>query len=307
MKNSLILHHYDYSPYAEKIRLMLGLTNTHWYSSLTSVKPPRASVDPLTGGYRRIPVAQIGADIFCDSALIADELSGLTNEPSLDVKLLDDQSKALMEKAEKEAFFAAVGAVPPLRILGTMLRSFGPLGMYRFVKDRESLMQGGTVRPPKGERAVKIIRALLDDLEARLQHQPWIAGDKASIADFAIYHPLWLHVFCSRRELDAGPNVKDWYQRVTQIGHGNSEQISQEQVFNIARESEPRPLPDGECSNPELIGKRVSVAPVDYGIVPVEGVLAASSDTRIVLARETQDLGLLHVHFPREGYSLAAR
>lgn len=277
----------------------------HWYSSLTSVKPPRATVDPLTGGYRRIPVAQIGADIFCDSALIADELSDLANEPSLDVNQLDDQSKALMDKAEKEAFFAAVGAVPPLRILGTMLRSFGPLGMYRFAKDRESLMQGGTVRPPKGDRAVKIIHSLLDELEARLQHQPWIAGDKPSIADFATYHPLWLHVFCSRRELNAGPKVKDWYQRVTQIGHGNSEQISQNQVFNIARESEPRPLPNEESTKPELVGKSVTVAPSDYGIVPVEGILVACSDKRIVLARESKDLGLLHVHFPRAGYSLS--
>lgn len=304
MHNSLILHHYDFSPYAEKIRLMLGLTGTHWYSSLTSVQPPRPSVDPLTGGYRRIPVAQIGADIFCDSALVADELCCLSKDTRLDVNQLDDRSKALMDKAEKEAFFAAVGAVPSLRILVTMLSAFGPMGMYRFAKDRASLMQGGTVRPPKGDKAVKIIADLLEDLEAHLQDQPWVAGENASIADFAIYHPLWLHVFCRRKALEAGPNVKGWYQRVTQIGHGRHESISPQQVFNIARETEPRPLSGETSAEPELVGKHVTVAPADYGIVPVEGVLAECSDKRIVLARQTSDLGLLHVHFPRAGYTL---
>lgn len=64
MTDTLILHHYDASPYAEKIRLMFGLTGTRWQSLIAPVQPPRPSVDPLTGGYRRIPVAQIGADIF---------------------------------------------------------------------------------------------------------------------------------------------------------------------------------------------------------------------------------------------------
>jgi hypothetical protein len=28
--------------------------------------PPRPLLDPLTGGYRRVPVLQVGADIYCD-------------------------------------------------------------------------------------------------------------------------------------------------------------------------------------------------------------------------------------------------
>lgn len=306
MNNSLILHHYESSPYAEKIRLMLGLTNAQWYSCLTSVQPPRPSVDPLTGGYRRIPVAQIGADIFCDSALIAQEISNMYGAPALDVTTQDDTALALMQQAEKEAFFAAIGAVPPLRLLGSMLRFFGPLGMYRFAKDRAGMLKGGTVRPPKGQEAEAIIGALVDNLERRLEQQAWVGGDQVSIADFATYHPLWLHVLCNRRDLKAGPKVTDWYRRVADIGHGQQQEISKAEVFKIAHEAEPRALPDVADESSGLIGKQVAVMPSDYAMVAVEGTLVASNDERIIVLRETSDFGNLHVHFPKAGYSLNA-
>ncbi|CAF0793916.1 unnamed protein product [Adineta ricciae] len=66
MSEELILHHYESSPFGEKIRLALGLKNLHWRSVINSVVPPRPFLTPLTGGYRRIPVLQIGADIYCD-------------------------------------------------------------------------------------------------------------------------------------------------------------------------------------------------------------------------------------------------
>jgi hypothetical protein len=46
----------------------------------------------------------------------------------------------------------------------------------------------------------------------------------------------------------------------------------------------------------------VSVAPTDYGQVPVSGQLVATTIERYVVARETDDFGVLHVHFPRVGY-----
>uniref|UniRef100_UPI00338E51DC glutathione S-transferase N-terminal domain-containing protein n=1 Tax=uncultured Spongiibacter sp. TaxID=870896 RepID=UPI00338E51DC len=80
MTDAFILHHYDRSPYAEKVRLMFGVTNSEWQSLLSPPWPPRPNVDPLAGGYRRIPVAQCGADIFCDSAVIAEEVALFKSE-----------------------------------------------------------------------------------------------------------------------------------------------------------------------------------------------------------------------------------
>lgn len=307
MNDSMILHHYDSSPYAEKIRLMFGLTNSRWQSLLSPVQPPRPSLDPLTGGYRRIPVAQIGADIFCDTALIAQEVAAVTRCPALDPASVDASAAALMEQAEKEVFFAAIGAVKPLRLVGTMLRLFGPVGAYRFVKDRSGLLKGGTVRPPQGAKAKAVLGSLLAALETRLAEQAWVGGDATSVADFAIYHPLWLYVSCNRRPLKAGPNVAAWYQRVSDIGHGQREEITQDIAFAAARDAEPRPLPASVADVPVAIGSKVQVAPSDYGVLPVTGILAAVTEDRIILARDNAGFGQLHVHFPRAGYSLVSK
>lgn len=307
MNDSMILHHYDASPYAEKIRLMFGLTNTRWYSMLSPVQPPRPSLDPLTGGYRRIPVAQVGADIFCDTAIIAREVAKATNCPALDPCGVDAAAAVLMEQAEKEAFFAAIATIKPLRLLGTMMQQLGPIGMYRFARDRAGLLKGGTVYPPQGAQAKVVWDSLLAALELHLAGQPWVGGENASVADFAVYHPLWLHVSCDRRPLEAAPNVTAWYQRVSDVGHGQREEITQDKAFAAAREAQPRALPTSAEDLTVAIGERVEVAPSDYGVEPVTGTLAAVTEDRIILARDTTEFGPLHVHFPRAGYSLASK
>ena len=72
----LIFHHYPNSPFSEKIRLIFGLKHLAWRSVLIPVILPKPDVVALTGGYRKTPVLQIGADIYCDSALIARVLGG---------------------------------------------------------------------------------------------------------------------------------------------------------------------------------------------------------------------------------------
>lgn len=304
MTESIILHHYEGSPYAEKVRLMFGLANAHWLSMVSPAWPPRPSLDPLTGGYRRIPVAQIGADIICDTALIAREVAAATQCRGLDPDTVGSEASALMQQAEKEAFFAAIGAVPPRRLLGTMLLKFGPLGTYRFVKDRSGLLKGGSARAPQREAAGSVLQALLDALEGRLGGCSWLDGDAPSIADFCAYHPLWLHVNCNRRPLQAGPKVLDWFQRVAAVGHGTREEMSQEQVFAAAKGASPRSLPASVDDLPVALGTVVKVAPSDYGVQPVTGTLAAVTENRIIVARDTAEFGSLHVHFPREGYSI---
>lgn len=306
MTESIILHHYENSPYAEKIRLMFGLTNSHWQSLLSPAMPPRPNIDPLTGGYRRIPVAQIGADIFCDTSLIAKEVARITQSRSLDLSLIDEETLALMQQAEEEVFFAAIAAIPPLRILGTMLRFFGPIGMYRFAKDRSGLLNGSS-RAPNNSNATIILSTFLDMLDDKLNDSAWINGEMPSIADFAAFHPLWLHVSCNRRPLAASASVQQWYQRVENIGHGERIEITQADGFKTARDAEPRPLPSEQTISPVALGETVQVAPTDYGVVPATGILAAVTESRIIIARDTDECGTVHVHFPNKDYSLSVR
>ena len=74
-----ILHHYPVSPFAEKIRTMLGFKRLGWKSVQIPVVLPKHDVVALTGGYRKTPILQIGADIYCDTALIARVLERLAH------------------------------------------------------------------------------------------------------------------------------------------------------------------------------------------------------------------------------------
>src|SRR6185436_5872605 len=79
--SELILHHYDTSPFSEKVRLMFGIKGLAWRSVIQPVIMPKPDLIPLTGGYRRIPVLQIGADVYCDSQAILAEIEARHPDP----------------------------------------------------------------------------------------------------------------------------------------------------------------------------------------------------------------------------------
>lgn len=297
----MILHHYENSPYAEKIRLMFGHTNSSWSSLISPAWPPRPNVDPLSGGYRRIPIAQVGADIFCDSSLIAREVASATGHAELDPASATGAALELMTSAEADGFFAAITSVPTPKLLGTMLRNFGPLGMFRFIKDRSGILKGGTSKAPSAEDAQAVMADLFSRLDTLLAEQQWLGGSAPGIADFTVYHPIWLHLNCSGQLPGQAKNIADWYARVGDIGQGDRKEITRADAFEAARNADPRPVPESE-GDEFAIGDSVEVAPGDYGVVPVRGAVAAITTDRIILRRDTDDFGSVHVHFPREGY-----
>ena len=77
----IILHHYPASPVSEKVRVALGIKKLAWRSVEIPRVPPKPDVLPLTGGYRRTPFMQVGADIYCDSHCILRELQRRHREP----------------------------------------------------------------------------------------------------------------------------------------------------------------------------------------------------------------------------------
>ena len=81
--SELILHHYPTSPFAEKARLLLGFKDLAWRSVQIPPVMPKPDLTALTGGYRKTPVLQIGADIYCDTALIARRLEAQQPQPAL--------------------------------------------------------------------------------------------------------------------------------------------------------------------------------------------------------------------------------
>ena len=80
---ALLLHHYDTSPFSEKIRKVLAHKRLAWGAVEQPSIMPKPELIPLTGGYRRIPVLQIGADVYCDTQCIVRVLERVQPEPTI--------------------------------------------------------------------------------------------------------------------------------------------------------------------------------------------------------------------------------
>src|ERR1700735_4277580 len=111
MPHPIILHHFDRSPFSEKIRVIFGYKGLSWKSARIPPIMPKPDLLPLTGGYRRTPVMQIGADIYCDTQLILRKIESLHPEPSLYPDGSEGIVLALAWWADKTIFAPALGVV----------------------------------------------------------------------------------------------------------------------------------------------------------------------------------------------------
>ncbi len=299
----LILHHYDMSPFAEKIRLALGVKGLTWRSVQTPMVLPKADHFELTGGYRRVPVLQLGADIYCDTHLITRVLDQIQPQPSLSPAGLEMVDLSVSRWAETS-------------FMMVILTYFGIGGIFPedFVEDRKK-----TMIPPSmnldgapqivGTKLVQL-RDNIERLESTLADgRPFLLGETIATADLSAYHPLMMLGMHERTQvlLDGMKSVGAWMERIREIGHGEVIPFDSERAIETARASKPREfqeeavVPDGM-----KIGDPVLLLPDEYGSGNVTGRLAPSGISEIAIARSTDRAGEVVVHFPREDYALIA-
>lgn len=308
----IILHHYAPSPFSEKVRLMLGYCNAQWYSVISPAMPPRAIVDPLVGGYRRIPVVQIGADIFCDTKLISAELATRFSKPELnpfvDSALIDSNREIVdySHNVDTKIFMAGVQSSKPMVMLTAVFKLFSPLDALKFIKDRAGIRKGSSVKPIGYRQANELLEQHYNRMEQMLASSAYLFGDEIpSVADFSAYHNLWFkHLTQGSTGLESKVHVDAWFQRMKKIGHGNEIEGSKSTAFSSAKDYEPRVI-DSAYLNNGNIGKKVTVAPSDYAKDSVSGVLVGSDNYRWIIKRETHDFGHINVHFPKLGFELS--
>lgn len=311
--HELILHHYDEAPFAEKIRLAFGIKQLAWRSVIVPSAMPKPNLMPLTGGYRRTPVMQVGADIYCDTQLIAAELERRHPRPSLFPDGNPGLGYALGSWANGPYVVTSVaiymGADDPFGGKVTLPAHFHEdrkkMWKTQFDTDRLGPRLGG-------------YRSQLDAHTAFVDMQladgrRFLTGAEPGLADLhAMWDPWFLERFApaeARRAYDRYPRIGAWLARLAAVGHGKRVEMDPIEALAVARAATPATLAGIDPDDPLGIpaGTRVVVSPTDYAEVEVVGELVATSVGSLSLRRVDPQVGEVVVHFPKIGYSVEAR
>ncbi|MNQ75110.1 hypothetical protein D3C85_898900 [compost metagenome] len=309
--SELILHHYPASPFAEKARLLLGFKGLSWRSVNISPVMPKPDLTALTGGYRRTPVLQVGADIYCDTALIARRLEQEKALPAFFPEGREMITASFAAWADSVVFQHAVSLVFQPESIAVRFGKLPPHAVKAFVADRAGLFSGGSATRLSAEQAKHQWPTIMARLEQQLQREEgdYLFGEP-SIADFAMAHPLWFlkGTPVTSPLVDGYPAVSAWLGRVQGFGHGAFSEMTAEEALQVARDSQPAALPDELFVEPNgfKAGQQVVIAATDYGVDPVEGQLLFAGSEELILRRKDERAGLVHVHFPRLGFRIEA-
>jgi glutathione S-transferase len=305
MAHEIILHNYPNSPFSEKVRVAFGIKKLPWRSVIQPVIMPKPDLIPLTGGYRKIPVMQIGADVFCDSQIILRELERRSPTPSL-----SPQNKGapygLGFWADRQIFQAAVAII------------FGEIGDMvpeDFKKDRAAM--SGSFSSEALKAAVPMMRdqyrAHTQFLEDQLSDgRRFWGGEQPGLADIhAFMNPWFVNSALPHKAKDTiaeFPHVQAWYERVKAIGHGTSSDMTPKEALAVAKAatSDAKEAADPKDPNGHKPGDKVKVSADDYGRDPIAGAIVFSNAHEIAIRREAPEVGEVVVHFPRAGFVVQA-
>ena len=306
----IVLHHYAGSLFAEKIRAILGYKQLAWHSVEVSPIMPRPDLVPeLTGGYRRIPVLQVGADVYCDTHVITEYLDDAHPERPLHPEGHGWEVRSIAQRADTHLFQVAVALCFQPKAAAAMLGALGEDMAAKFAADRAQLAEGSTAfSTPAPEVAETCLHDELGHLEAQLAASHWLVAGMPTLADFAVHHCLWL---IANNEvvsplLTPYAGVRAWMRRMAGFGHGTPTACSSADALAMARDAEPATLEVASGHFPDGIdlGDAVAVTPVDYGLIPVTGTLEYCTAHACAVLREDERAGRVRVHFPRTGFRI---
>jgi len=301
--SDIILHHFDPSPFSEKIRIIFGFKQIAWKSCQISRIMPRPDLMPLTGGYRRTPVMQIGADIFCDTQIIIRELEKRFPNPTLFPGGNAGLPWMLGMWTDRPFFQSTVGLV------------FGSLAdkvPQDFIDDRTKLRGA-----PFDVAAMKAatpqmrdqFRANVDWIETQLKDgKPFLLGE-FSLADINAYMSVW-YTRQSLPEIDDIlkhlPRISAWEKRIQAFGHGSRSEISTAEALEIGTKSTPQAKPSADPNDPNgrKPGDVVSVHSDDAWKTDIRGEVVSLSAQHIAIRRRDDRAGEIVVHSPRAGFTI---
>jgi glutathione S-transferase len=305
----IVFHNYPQSPVAEKVRVAFGIKGLSWRDVEIPRLPPKPMLTALTGGYRRTPVMQIGADIYCDSQCILRALEQRFPTPSYMPTAEAGLMWCLSRWTDGELFTLAVKLV---------LGSAGENLPADFAEDRgrlylgqdwaEGLKRANTELP----HLVAQMRAPLSWIDAQMgDGRSFLLGSEPAAIDAQLYHIVWF----IRGRWSGGPSMlsefsalERWEANVEAIGHGSSSPMTSDEAIARAKGLDPASPTGVAPHDPQglKVGDRVTVHPdLDGGEQPVEGTVRYADAETIGIERTAEDVGTVCVHFPRAGYRVS--
>ena len=296
--SELILHQYAASPFSHKVIKILAHKGLPWHAVEQPVVAPKPDLTPLTGGYRKIPVLQIGAHVYCDTLLIIRTLEKRFPDTLLTPPHLAHAAEMIADWADHRVFSNA--AMPTVFEMAEFLPP-------EFLQDRAAMQNPATLgAAPSTEHArAQFIQDCLM-MERQLSTKPFMLGDSFTLADAAAYHIV---NFAANgptlaAEIAKLPKLSAWRQRIIDMGEGARSDMQPQAALDIARDATPdMSLPVEAIDVPDLpVGASVSIKPDDYGQEVTQGEIVWVTDDEIAVKREDADVGTVMVHYPRLGY-----
>ena len=299
----IILHQYVNSPFSEKIRKIFAHKKLKWRSVEQPVIMPKPKLVPLTGGYRRIPVLQLGADVWCDTGIIVRKIDEMYPTPTNYPGGLTAAADTMNQWADRRLFWSTAPVV---------FEKLAPIVPKEFIEDRSRMMQGANfgdiLRTAPDSR--NQLRAFLEILDRQLASRSFLLGDSFSLADAACFHPVW---FLRAEPAAFGfaqqfAHLMRWFERIDAMGYGDVRPMDPDEALQVAKDSSPATAENVDPGDPNGLkaGTRVSVTPDDYAFDPVTGTVVVSTIHEVAIQRDVPELGTIVNHFPKIGFRIGA-
>jgi glutathione S-transferase len=296
-----ILHHFASSPFSELLRLGLGLKRLVWKSVDVPMIAPKPDLVPLTGGYRKTPVLQIGANIYCGTDIAIEVLEALCPEPTFFPEPLGRLGALVGRLASGPIFDVAATSTMglfveqiPKDLLGDRIALFGfdPVG--------------AKAAGPHLLTQFRAWMALTDD--ALGDGRAYLGGSQPGYADCAAAMNIWFQDYFGLKDerVAAFPNVAAWLARVEAIGHGISTEISSQDALDIAQRADPVVVEQVDADTGFAIDQPVIVRTEDPGATDIFGTLIRLTNRDVAILRNDPRIGSVAVHFPRLGQIVRA-
>ena len=296
--SDIILHQYAASPFSHKVIKIFAYKGLAWHAVEQPVVAPKPDLTPLTGGYRRIPVLQIGAHIYCDTLLIIRELEKRFPDTPLTPPHLAHAAEMIADWTDHRMF--ANAAMPSVFEMAEFLPP-------EFLEDRAKMQNPATLGAgptPEHARAQFVQDCLI--LERQLGQSEYLLGDGFTLADAAAYHIVNFAAngLTLAAEIAKLPKLSAWRQRIIDMGEGRRSDMAPHAALEIARNAEPDVTPPANAVDLQdfPVGTCVAIKPDDYGQEVTSGEIAWVSDDEIAVTRQDDDVGAVMVHYPRLGY-----